>query len=732
VSSGLNIAFFGSSLVSAYWNGAATYYRGIIRALAERGHRVTFYEPDAFERQQHRDIDDPPWATVVVYPPTATAIEIMIDRARGADLVIKASGVGVHDGLLEQRVSELAGARTLVAFWDVDAPATLDRLDRDPEDPFHALVPRFDLVFTYGGGPPVIDAYLARGARRCVPIYNALDPQTHHPVAPDPRFTAALGFLGNRLPDREHRVEQFFLAAARQLPDRSFLLGGAGWADKPMPANVRYLGHVFTRDHNAFNVTPTTVLNISRDSMAAYGYSPATRVFEAAGAGACLITDAWVGIEQFLAPGREVLVAHDGDEVAGHIAALDPTRAREIGERARARMLREHTYAHRALDVEAALGIPATGAARHRVASSSATAGGSRPMRIVVLGLSITSSWGNGHATTYRGLVRELAERGHDVTFLERDVPWYAAHRDLAAPAYARIALYVGLDELRDRFAATVRDADLVIVGSYVPDGIEVGDWVTRTARGVTAFYDIDTPVTLAAIEADTCRYLSRALIPRYALYLSFTGGRTLARLERELGSPRARALYCSVDLSHYGPELRAPRWDLGYMGTYSDDRQATVSRLLLEPARREAARAFVVAGPQYPSSIEWTHNVERIEHLAPDRHRMFYNQLAFTLNVTRQPMIAAGWSPSVRLFEAAACGTPIISDAWDGLDELFEPEHEILIARDADDVLRYLRDLGDGERRAIGARARARVCRAHTAAHRAAELEHHAREVMS
>jgi spore maturation protein CgeB len=353
-------------------------------------------------------------------------------------------------------------------------------------------------------------------------------------------------------------------------------------------------------------------------------------------------------------------------------------------------------------------------------------------MRVVVLGLSITSSWGNGHATTYRGLLRELARRGHEVTFLERDVPWYAAHRDLAASAYARVVLYAGLDELRDRFAATVRDADLVVVGSYVPDGIEVGDWVTRTARGVTAFYDIDTPVTLAALEAGTCGYLSRALIPRYALYLSFTGGPTLARLETELGSPRARALYCSVDLSHYGPELRVPRWDLGYMGTYSDDRQATVNRLLLEPARHEAGRAFVVAGPQYPSSIEWTDNVERIEHLAPDRHRVFYNQLAFTLNVTRQPMIAAGWSPSVRLFEAAACGTPIISDAWQGLDDLFEPEHEILIAHDADDVLRYLRDLGDGERRAIGARARARVCRAHTAAHRAAELEHQAREALS
>jgi spore maturation protein CgeB len=725
VSSRLNIAFFGSSLVSAYWNGAATYYRGIVRALADRGHRITFYEPDAFERQQHRDIEDPPWATVVVYPPTAAAVERMIDQARGADLVVKASGVGVHDALLEQRVAELASARTQVAFWDVDAPATLDRLDRDPDDPFCALVPRYDLIFTYGGGPPVIDAYVRHGARRCVPIYNALDPETHHPVAADARFAAALGFLGNRLPDREQRVEQFFFEAARRLPDRTFLLGGAGWADKPLPGGVRYVGHVFTRDHNAFNVTPTAVLNISRDSMAAYGYSPATRVFEAAGAGACVITDAWIGVDQFLAPDREVLVARDGDEVARHVAELAPDRARAIGERARARMLREHTYAHRALDIEAALGV-APPSRPHRAPAQA----GDRPMRIVVLGLSITSSWGNGHATTYRGLVRELAERGHAVTFLERDVPWYAAHRDLAVAPYARIALYADVDELRARFAAEVRDADLVIVGSYVPDGVAIGDWVTQTARGVTAFYDIDTPVTLAALDAGTCGYLSRELIPRYTLYLSFTGGPTLARLESELGASCARALYCSVDLSHYGPELRVPRWDLGYMGTYSDDRQPTLERLLFEPARREPERAFVVAGPQYPSSLEWVANIERIEHLGPDRHRTFYNELAFTLNVTRRPMLVAGWSPSVRLFEAAACGVPIISDPWDGLDELFEPDHEILIAHDADDVLRYLRDLGDGERRAIGARARSRVCREHTAAHRAADVERYAREV--
>jgi len=718
----MTIAFFGSSLVSAYWNGAATYYRGILRALADRGHRVTFFEPDAFERQAHRDLDDPPWAEVVVYPPTEAAVAAMIERSRGADLVVKASGVGVHDALLERLVLGLAGPRTVVAFWDVDAPATLDRALGDPDDAFRGLIPRYDLVLTYGGGAPVVDAYRQLGARCCVPIYNALDPATHHRVAPDPRFAAALGFLGNRLPDRERRVDEFLFGAARQLPDHRFLLGGAGWHDRPLPDNVAYLGHVFTRDHNAFNATPCAVLNISRDAMAAYGFSPATRVFEAAGAGACVITDAWIGIEQFLEPGREVLVARDGDEVARHVADLVPAVAREIGARAEARMLREHTYAHRARDVEAALGdLPRPARARPP---------GGRPLRVVVLGLSITSSWGNGHATTYRSLVKALAERGHDVTFLERDVPWYAPHRDLADAPYARIALYASLEELDRRFTVAVREADLVIVGSYVPDGIAVGAWVTRTARGVTAFYDIDTPVTLAGLDDGTCTYLSRDLIPRYAMYLSFTGGPTLLRLERELGAPRARALYCSVDPAVYGPELRPPRWDLGYMGTYSDDRQPTLARLLVEPARREPARRFAVAGSQYPASIEWAPNIEQLDHLPPDRHRVFYNQLAFALNVTRHHMRAAGWSPSVRLFEAAACGVPIISDPWEGLDELFEPGHEILIAHDGDDVVRYLTELGDGERRAIGARACARVRGAHTAARRAADLERYVREL--
>jgi spore maturation protein CgeB len=350
-----SIAFFGSSLVSAYWNGAATYYRGIIRALHERGHSITFYEPDAFDRQQHRDMEDPPWARVVVYDAAGEdGVERVLEGASGADLVVKASGVGVFDAYLERAALELQSAATRVVFWDVDAPATLERVQADPGDHLAPLIPRFDMIFTYGGGDSVVEAYERLGARRCVPIYNALDPTTHYPAPPDPRFEGTLGFLGNRLPDREARVENFFLNAARQC-EGSFVLGGSGWQDKPLPHNVKYVGHVYTRDHNAFNCTPRAVLNISRDSMARFGFSPATRVFEAAGAGACLITDEWVGIERFLEPEREVLVARDGDEVAAHVRALTPPRARRIGAAGRRRILAEHTCGRRAAQVEALL-----------------------------------------------------------------------------------------------------------------------------------------------------------------------------------------------------------------------------------------------------------------------------------------------------------------------------------------------------------------------------------------
>jgi spore maturation protein CgeB len=353
MSSPLRIAFFGSSLVSSYWNGAATYYRGIVRALHARGHHVTFFEPDAFERQQHRDMDDPPWARVVVYPADGEADAARaLERARGADLVVKASGVGVFDAFLEREVLSLRSPVTRVAFWDVDAPATLERMHDDPSDPLRAHVPRYDLVLTYGGGDPVVEAYGKLGARECVPIYNALDPDTHFPVAADDRFLADLGFLGNRLPDREARVARFFLDAAQRAPEFDYLLGGSGWDDVPLPGNVRRLGHVSTRDHNAFNCSARMVLNISRDSMARFGWSPATRVFEAAGAGACLVTDAWEGIEMFLEPGREVLVAHDAAEVNEHLLRIGPVESRQIGQRARERLLREHTYAHRALQLE--------------------------------------------------------------------------------------------------------------------------------------------------------------------------------------------------------------------------------------------------------------------------------------------------------------------------------------------------------------------------------------------
>ncbi len=343
------IAMFGSSLVSAYWNGAATYYRGILRALHECGFDIEFYEPDAYDRQAHRDIADPPFAKVVVYHASSDGVAEAIDQAGSADILIKASGVGVNDTLLETEIPRAAGARTLTIFWDVDAPATLDRMRANPADPFRRELGNYDLVLTYGGGPPVVREYEQLGARRCIPIYNALDPDTHHPVPRDARFEADLGFLGNRLPDREARVHEFFLGPADRRPQLRFVLGGAGWdRDITLPANVRSVGHVYTRDHNAFNCSARAVLNINRDSMARTGFSPPTRVFEAAGAGACLFCDAWEGIEQFLEPGREVICVRSGAEVEEQLAALTATRARRIGAAALRRMLAEHTYAHRA------------------------------------------------------------------------------------------------------------------------------------------------------------------------------------------------------------------------------------------------------------------------------------------------------------------------------------------------------------------------------------------------
>jgi spore maturation protein CgeB len=344
----MKIAMYGSSLLSAYWNGAATYYRGILRALAPLGHDITFFEPNAFGRQSHRDIDPPPWCRVVVYQATEACVRDVLAQAARADVVIKASGVGVFDDALLEGILTNAAPGALRLFWDVDAPATLAEIAGKPDHTLRRALRHLDLVLTYGGGDPVVSAYRGFGARDCVPVYNAVDPNTHHPVPPEHRFAADLAFLGNRLPDREQRVDAFFLRAAAHLPQQRFLLGGSGWNDKPCPANVVKLGHVPTTAHNALNVSARAVLNISRDSMASIGFSPATRVFEAAGAGACLLTDPWDGIALFLTPGKEVLVTRDGIDVAEAVRTLTAEQASEIGQAARQRVLAEHTYDRRA------------------------------------------------------------------------------------------------------------------------------------------------------------------------------------------------------------------------------------------------------------------------------------------------------------------------------------------------------------------------------------------------
>lgn len=357
-------------------------------------------------------------------------------------------------------------------------------------------------------------------------------------------------------------------------------------------------------------------------------------------------------------------------------------------------------------------------------AADSAPEMAGRSLDIVILGLSITSSWGNGHATTYRALVRALHERGHRVLFLERNVSWYAQNRDLEEASYCKIKLYDHLEDLERSHAEEVSQADAVVVGSYVPEGVAVGEWAVKTARGVTAFYDIDTPVTLAKLARNDTEYLSPDLIPRFDLYLSFTGGTTLERLEKRYGAQRARPLYCSVDPALYFPQTNRLRWDLGYMGTYSPDRQPGVEELLLEPAQCLGQKRFVVAGPGYPESTVWPANLERIDHLPPSEHAAFYNGQSFTLNITRDDMKEAGYAPSVRLFEAAACGTPIVSDRWEGLETFFKFDREILVARSRKDVMHYLTDLSEGERQTIGERARQVVLQNHTAAHRAQALE--------
>ena len=488
----MRIAFYGSSLLSAYWNGAATYYRGLLEALAGYGHDIVFFEPDAFDRQAHRDIDCPDWARVVVWQATNAGMRAAAAQAAAADVVVKASGVGVFDDALLDAVLEAARPGAVRIFWDVDAPATLAAMRADPAAPLRRRLADLDLVLTYGGGPPVIAAYRELGAAECIPVYNALDAKTHFPATGEHRYAADLAFLGNRLPDREARVEAFFLRAAALLVDRSFLLGGSGWDDKDVPPNVRRIGHVPTGQHNALNSSALAVLNIARDSMAATGFSPATRVFEAAGAGACLITDAWEGIELFFRPergnpggarwrggGRASARSHADarapDRQRGTPAVSGGAQLRAAG-RAGACAVDDGCHAQ----TRECRGMSHAQAREHRGMSRE------RRLRIVVLGLSLSSSWGNGHATTYRALLKGLAARGHQVLFLERDKPWYAEHRDLPKPGFCRFALYQDVDALH-AWERDIREADLVVLGSYVPDGIAASGARMGAAAGAAA-----------------------------------------------------------------------------------------------------------------------------------------------------------------------------------------------------------------------------------------------------
>jgi spore maturation protein CgeB len=352
-------------------------------------------------------------------------------------------------------------------------------------------------------------------------------------------------------------------------------------------------------------------------------------------------------------------------------------------------------------------------------------------LNIVIIGLSVTSSWGNGHATTYRALLGAMARRGHSVTFLERDVPWYREHRDLGEPSGWSVKLYKRLADLPRRFSGLIANADLVIIGSYVPEGIAIADWVTSLAQGITAFYDIDTPVTLARLEAGI-EYISPHLIPRFDLYLSFSGGPVPAMIEDSYGSPMARVLYCSADLSRYRPHATAPKWSLGYLGTYSEDRQPILDQLLITPALQLGGERFVVAGSKYPKELGWPANVERIEHLAGEDHAQFYSAQRFALNVTRADMRSLGFSPSVRLFEAAACGTPIISDRWPGIETLFSPSSEILLADQPRDVIAILTGMTEETRLSMAAQALRRIQREHTPDQRARQLESYYLEVAS
>ncbi|HTE91488.1 MAG TPA: glycosyltransferase [Terriglobales bacterium] len=350
----MRIFVFGSSLTSSYWNGAATYYRGIYKNLHRLGHSITFAEPDIYKRQQNQDSEEIDYAAVLVYQ-TPRDLNRMLAEASNADLIIKHSGVGADDEWLETKVLCCRSARTKVAFWDVDAPATLARVQQNPSDSFRELIPRYDFIFTYGGGLPVVQQYRGLGAKNCFPIYNGLDPDTHYPVSPDRNFVCDLAFVGHRLPDRENRVDEFFFAAAELAPELSFVLGGEGWSSRTLPRSVRWIGHVSSTNHNRINCSARMVLNINRQSMAEVGFSPPTRVFEAAGAGACVITDAWAGIDHFFTPKKEILVASSAHDVVRYLREISTPQGQKIGAAMRTRALRDHTYNLRALEFQAAM-----------------------------------------------------------------------------------------------------------------------------------------------------------------------------------------------------------------------------------------------------------------------------------------------------------------------------------------------------------------------------------------
>jgi len=348
-------------------------------------------------------------------------------------------------------------------------------------------------------------------------------------------------------------------------------------------------------------------------------------------------------------------------------------------------------------------------------------------MKLVVFGLSISSSWGNGHATTFRALLRAFAARGHEVVFYEWDAPWYAQNRDHPRPGYVTLKLWQDWDSVAAEAIADARDADATIVGSYVNDGPRVIDALADAGVDPLFFYDIDTPVTVAALRGGGAEYLRTDQVPLFTRYLSFTGGPFLHQVvEGELGAREAVPLYCSVDGDRYHPAApdREFACELAYMGTYAPDRQPVIERFLLDVAERMPEKRFIVAGPQYPPELVWPGNVKHVHHLPPQRHPTFYSSAAWQLNATRADMVAAGWSPSVRLFEAAACGAAMISDRWEGLDHFFTPGREILLPESTEDVVEILRSTHDDDRRAIGHAARERILAAHTAEHRAEELE--------